>query len=288
MDKKYMLQCLIDYYTGGNKAKFAKMLGVSPQAISSWLARNTFDVDLIYAHCEGVSSDWLLTGKGEMIETQHPAESLGDRLRLFIAHKQISTRQFEASCGLGNGYARTVKDNITTDSMEKIKDSYPELNQEWLLHGSGTMLQQEQSVKLMQAPSANATPVYDLDATCGDVNRPMDFAVEQIIGYVALPNVSTSTSIIRANGDSMAPKINDGDWIAVRELTDFETIDYGRVHLIITEQNRFVKFVRRYADDEPNYVILRSENQNYDDILLPKHKIVRMFIVENILSLKMQ
>ncbi|MDC7138345.1 helix-turn-helix domain-containing protein [Bacteroides zhangwenhongii] len=67
MDKKSMLEAMINHYTNGNKAKFANLLGVSAQTISAWGTRNTFDSELIYTKCVGVSADWLLTGEGSML-----------------------------------------------------------------------------------------------------------------------------------------------------------------------------------------------------------------------------
>ena len=67
MDKNTMLECLINHYTDGNKAAFARMVTVTPQTLSKWLARNTFDNELLYAKCKGVSAHWLLTGEGEML-----------------------------------------------------------------------------------------------------------------------------------------------------------------------------------------------------------------------------
>lgn len=67
-----MLECLINYYTDGNKAKFAAIIGVRPQTINTWEARNTFDAELIYSKCDGVSGDWLLgKGEGEMIKSNN-------------------------------------------------------------------------------------------------------------------------------------------------------------------------------------------------------------------------
>lgn len=67
MDKKRMLEELISFYTDGNKAQFACMIGVKPQVISAWIARNTFDNELLYANCKNLSADWLLSGEGSMI-----------------------------------------------------------------------------------------------------------------------------------------------------------------------------------------------------------------------------
>lgn len=76
MDKKEMLEAMISHYTNGNKAKFATLLGVSAQTISAWGTRNTFDSELIYTKCIGISANWLLTGKGSMLnERNNPAES---------------------------------------------------------------------------------------------------------------------------------------------------------------------------------------------------------------------
>ena len=62
-----MLECLINHYTDGNKAAFAKMVTVTPQTISKWLARNSFDNELLFQKCPGISASWLLTGEGEML-----------------------------------------------------------------------------------------------------------------------------------------------------------------------------------------------------------------------------
>jgi phage repressor protein C with HTH and peptisase S24 domain len=96
--------------------------------------------------------------------------------------------------------------------------------------------------------------------------------------------VSPTAAIIRANGDSMEPHIHDGDWIAVREVANLDVLFYGQVYLVITNEYRLLKYLRR-DEDEKNYVILRSDNKEYDDIRLPKAEIRHLFIVENILSL---
>jgi phage repressor protein C with HTH and peptisase S24 domain len=75
MDKTKMLEGLIRHYTKGNKAQFAKLLGVSAQTISAWIARNTFDAELIYAKCRYVDSSWLLTGEGTMLSPSSAASN---------------------------------------------------------------------------------------------------------------------------------------------------------------------------------------------------------------------
>lgn len=75
MNKTEMLESLVSHYTDGNKAQFAKMLGVSPQTVSSWIKRDSFDNELVYAKCGGLNADWLLTGRGSMLASDAPLTS---------------------------------------------------------------------------------------------------------------------------------------------------------------------------------------------------------------------
>ena len=205
-----------------------------------------------------------------------------ERLKQFIEYKGISVSAFERTCGLGNAFVRNIKKTITIDKLEKILKAYPELNRDWLLTGNGSMISNGDPPLIVAGDTG--TPVYDIDATCGKLSRPDIFHQEHIIGHVNLPNVSPTASIIRANGDSMEPHIHDGDWIAVRRVYNLDELHYGQVYLVITEENRFLKYVRK-DKDEQHYIILRSDNANYDDIRLAKSSVRFMFIVENVLSI---
>ena len=67
MTKKERLEAIIAHYGDGKPSQFAKSIGVAPSTISSWLARDTFDYDLLFAKCENINSAWLLTGEGDML-----------------------------------------------------------------------------------------------------------------------------------------------------------------------------------------------------------------------------
>lgn len=66
--RKKQLDQLIDYYTNGNKTAFAALLGMTPQSLSNWTKRGTFDASLLYEKLKDVSPSWLLTGSGDMIK----------------------------------------------------------------------------------------------------------------------------------------------------------------------------------------------------------------------------
>lgn len=212
-----------------------------------------------------------------------------ERMAAILSHYNLTINEFVARTGIKTKQAvydiLHGKTKSISPAMEsKIISCFPSINRAWLLTGDGKMLI-EPSPPIDVTVSPTGTPVYDVDSTMGTDSRPMEFLQEHIIGYVNMPNISKNAAIIRANGDSMTPVINDGNFIAVREITDFDDIFYGQIYLVVTAQNRMVKYVRKNKDDEKNYVILRSANKEYDDILMPKAKILKMFIVENILSL---
>ena len=73
-------------------------------------------------------------------------ESVKERIIKFIDAKNISTRSFENTCSLSNGYIRQLRNSPTADKIENIINAFPELNRDWLLTGVGEMLKNNQSV----------------------------------------------------------------------------------------------------------------------------------------------
>lgn len=221
MTKKERLEAIIDYYSDGKPSVFAKYIGVAPSTISSWLSRDTLDYDLIFAKCENISSNWLLTGKGEMIKNAEREQ-------------------------------KTIEISESAISKTKRKGAL----------------------------------IYDIDATCGLSGRDIEFTDEKVIGSIDAPEINSDSKIIFATGDSMLPLIASGDRVVIRKIESWDYFNYGQVYLIITNEYRLIKRVRRHPKDADNLILLRSENPDYDDIDLPKREIIHLFIVENILSIK--
>lgn len=88
MDKKERLEAIISHFADNRKSQLAKILDVSPQAINTWLSRNTFDMELIYAKCEGINPEWLFTGQGSMIKEK--------KENVNLIHKPICSEKRES------------------------------------------------------------------------------------------------------------------------------------------------------------------------------------------------
>ena len=97
MTKKERLEALISHYSDGKPTRFAKYIGVAPSTISTWLARDSFDYDLLFAKCEMISPEWLLTGKGSMLKSDE--QPLPEAKKTSSRHKGIPLIPMEAIAG---------------------------------------------------------------------------------------------------------------------------------------------------------------------------------------------
>ena len=221
---------------------------------------------------------------------------LSQRFLKLLQEMNITGYQLKKDGVIGNEATLTkIKQGIQQPSrktLDKFCEKY-EFDKVWLLTGEGVLKSMEPdgihsaiSSSDIKDDDYSGTLVYDLDATCGTDNRDTFSTEDNVIGSVNLPGVNKQSHIIRANGDSMEPEIYDGNMVAVREIKSWDDIFYGQIYLVILDEYRMIKRIRRYEQDEDNYIILRSENAKYDDIKLHKSKIRKLFVVENILSVK--
>lgn len=219
---------------------------------------------------------------------------LRERLLDYIAYKGIDKATLERKSGLSNDAVNKMGDNTRTSTLDKISNAYPDINIAWLKTGVGEMIQnQERNEKTISVNQTtvstskrNGALIYDIDATCGLSGRDIEFTDEKVIGSIDAPEINPDSKIIFATGDSMQPLIASGDRVVIRKIESWDYFNYGQVYLIITNEYRLIKRVRRHPKDSDNLILLRSENPNYDDIDLPKREIIHLFIVENILSIK--
>lgn len=219
---------------------------------------------------------------------------LKDRLLQFIDYTGLEIAVFERSIGLSNGAVHKMGEGTRNSTIDKISVKYPDLNIVWLKTGVGNMLlSDERNEKTITVNQTAISPnnrkgalIYDIDATCGSNGRDIEFTDEKVIGSIDAPEINPESKIIFATGDSMLPLIASGDRVVIRKIESWDYFNYGQVYLIITNEYRLIKRVRRHPKDAENLILLRSENPNYDDIDLPKREIIHLFIVENILSIK--
>ena len=198
-----------------------------------------------------------------------------ERLTKYIEFKQISIREFERRAELSNGYIKSLRKSPTIDKMQSIIHAFPDLNQQWLLTGEGTMLKETDTT--YDTPKDRIRYWVDIDATGGGVELFEDKDTNRFID-ISIPEFRDCTDAVNIYGDSMAPLYKNGQIIILKEWTE-NFIDYGNVYLIVTRNgNRMVKYVRQGSDE--THVLCVSENKDYDPFEIEKAAILRMYIVK--------
>lgn len=144
MTKKERLEAIIAHYGDGKPSQFAKSLGVAPSTISSWLSRDTFDYELLFAKCENINSAWLLTGEGDMLLSS-PGDNQGStkdepRTNLpttCLAQAGIPLIPVDAVAGFNGIDSPTIQIH---DCQRYLVPEFQQLNAEFMIRVSGSSM----------------------------------------------------------------------------------------------------------------------------------------------------
>lgn len=160
----------------------------------------------------------------------------------------------------------------------------------WLKTGDGLPFEKRAETReiILDAPlnpverAGQGTPVFDIDVTAGCRSLEEIFSETRPVGLVNIPELPQDSFLVKVRGDSMAPRINNGGYVAVRQIRDPRIIFWGQIYVVQLDEFRMVKYVRRHSD--PDMVILHSENPEYDDMEIPRSDIRSLYMVEAILN----
>lgn len=219
-------------------------------------------------------------------------QDLKNVIREIKFRRELTQAQIAAELGIKAPYLSDVVNGRVPYSDNLRKKIYELYSDCITLTGEGQMLKTLRNGVIEITPEAihegdySGTLVYNIDAVCGTDTRDIEFTEDRIIGSVKLPEIKRTSHIITATGDSMEPVIRNGDRIAVREIGSWDMIVYGQIYMVLTDEYRLLKYIRRHKTDPENMIILRSANPDYDDIDLKRSKIRKLFIVENVIAVK--
>ena len=188
--------------------------------------------------------------------------TLKERLMQVINKLGITKAQFEKNVGLSNGFVDKSGDNTRKSSLEKISNTYPEININWLMTGEGEMLKSAPA----ETPSQprKKIPVYDARTIGGHndtVANPEDNTqvTEEIDAGDWFPE---ATAAIHHYGDSMV-EYPSGSILALKRVHDRRLIINGRNYVIETTEYRITKQLQYNGGD---FIMAYSTNtETYPD-----------------------
>lgn len=220
--------------------------------------------------------------------------------------KVLNDSDFATKTGVNRSYVSELRNDkrvLTTNYIEQIYNTFPEINRVWLLTGEGQMLVADTPETEEQIVGQNLSeneflelknkglelvPEYSEAFRAGNAGNML--YTDAIASYWSLPNVHADM-IIPVEGDSMAPVYPSGTKLAVRKFffspDEPYSIPFGEVYAIVVRYTQddppvcYIKRLKRHDDRDraPRYWVAYSDNPTYPPFEIPIDKIVSLWRV---------
>ena len=199
--------------------------------------------------------------------------NLKDRIIQFIGYKGLSIQAFEYKANLSNGAVSKMGDGTRRSTLDKISNTFPELNTNWLLTGEGEMLKEDDAKRERGIIRYHE----NLEASAGNVGM-FDDGREGDGPVMRIPGFEDCTDAINVWGDSMYPVLKSGEIVILREWKE-SFVDYGKIYLVVTRNgNRMIKYLK--PSEKEGMVRCVSENPDHPPFDVPMEDIARLFLVK--------
>lgn len=253
IDKSLILNELKAYYGFGSDSDFADFLGISRQTLSSWHARNTFNIDLLYAKCVNVDGNFLLTGKGNIVKP-----NIKD-----MSHNENVTK--------------TVTFSEKTKSKENVSLS---LNEE-----------QSKMPKIVTVDTSGKDNIVlvPVKAAAGYLAGYGDTGYIQSLPTFSLPNIQNGTfRMFQVSGHSMYPTISDGSYVVGEWVENWiKDIKDNRIYVIVCDNGILVKRVLNRLKKYENLYLKSDNRKEHPNVTIEPNQIKEVWAVKMHLSFEL-
>lgn len=191
-----------------------------------------------------------------------------EKIFSYIENQGISVSEFERKAGISNGYLNNTSKrgaDVTQKILDKIREGFGE--DYYLIFPSIPFIEQRRQQKTSDEPYL--VPFVDIPAQAGysKAYQQRDY-IATLKKYPILPDVDPTGAVWRyfqIEGDSMEPEFMSGDTILCSQVhkEDWERINNYHTHVIVTEENLWIKDVYR---ESPQQWFLLSQNASVKPI----------------------
>lgn len=202
------------------------------------------------------------------------------RILEFASDLGCSKRDFYKKIGVSRGTLES-KTGITEDVVARFIATFPNINIEWLWTGKGEKfinpIQEKEQNKIINNLNYYETrPRIPLDAAAGSLSLITESITEDDCEFFPVINRFPKYDFtIMVKGDSMEPEFHSGDEVACRFIEKPSFIQWGRPHVLDTQQGVVLK--RIYNSNES--ILCKSDNTDYAPFEIPKDEILRIALV---------
>lgn len=280
----------------------AALLGVARNTISTWRTRDSVDYSSIFAKCEQINLNWLITGEGEIFKTKTPknftnengevkGEKMGEKRKL-QNHSPFDNEEFKT---------KTPKNvlNQNEDNFEDKKEDKRKLQKTssippvlYDMPEKVSLVTERGATPYIKGKTFVEVPVVDIDAAAGGgaVNSDYTDEFDKLrIPTTILPATASTRRCINVAGESMEPTLFDGARIIVRLLhrTEWATIRSGSVYVVTNRDGEtFIKRVRNKLRAH-GVLVLTSDNpdqRRFKPFELTEEEIFNVWAVELVIT----
>lgn len=202
-----------------------------------------------------------------------------ERLLEYIKFKGLSTSRFQQSVGMSTSYVQNISRSIGTVYIRKIEETYPDLNMQWLLEGTGDMIVSVPAVKNEGIKYIKVVPV---SAMAGTLNEFTESIKEGDCENLLSP-ISDADLAINISGDSMSPNIPNGSRVIVKKINEKAFIEWGKTFVLDTCNGIVVKDI--FPSETEGKLRCVSKNKLFPDFEVNTSDIYGMYKVVMVLYL---
>ena len=213
-----------------------------------------------------------------MQENRQEKSQIKQNISLYLANKGVSDYEYYKRSGTTRGILGQ-NNGISEENIARFLAYAPDVNAEWLLTGTGSMLKNKESIDIM-SPIVSydpkvGQPYYNVDFL-GGFNEVFNSQTSLPDRNIMVPGFDRASLWCNVTGHSMEPKISHGDIIALRQCT-ISDIQYGEMYAVVLDTIRTIKIIRRGSSKKfLRYVPI---NPNFDEQEFEVSRIINVFEV---------
>lgn len=207
----------------------------------------------------------------EQVAVEQKKNCCWERIEAVVKWTGMSVNSFAINIGLPRGenlyQIKKGNNGISKKLAHRIAERYSEINEMWLLTGDGEMFNRARV-------AIGQVPLYRVDVE-RNAHRSEDLAVDE---FVAFASLSHSDFAMLYLGGAMGQMVPAGSIVFMKELEP-QAIIPSEEYLVMTDTLSLLRTVRT-STDEQSWRLEAVDKDRYDDILVPKSQIKRVWRVE--------
>lgn len=203
-------------------------------------------------------------------------DALRDRIKQVMAYVGETQREFAERIGCQpQNLSASLKGSrkIARLLPYKIARAFPEINQDWILYGTGVM---KVDLNLLNAEvDEDLRPRLPITAAAGQLNDYLGGThIHECDMVPKMRSIPDYDFTMYVNGNSMEPKFESGDEIACKMVES--VTEWGRTYVLATRDGVVLK---RLYKDKKGYRCVSYNHEEYPDFVVDEDDVFGVYRV---------